>query len=256
MTYLQAVILGLIQGLTEFLPVSSSGHLVIFQNFFGFTEPLIQFDVMLHLGTIIAVLVAFWQEIIRLLRFPWRHDFWVVIVACIPVGIFGFFLDDYVSALFSSTIAVGIALLVTGLLMFLSDRMTGYKKWKDITYKNALIIGLCQGCAIIPGLSRSGSTIFGALLCHLDRNTAARFSFIMSVPVILAAAGKSFVEAFSESGGVGIVPQYFVGMLVAAVTGWFAIRFFIRLLEKANMKYFAYYCWLVGVALLVKVIFF
>jgi len=244
----QAFILGVVQGLTEFLPVSSSGHLVIFQSLLGINEPAITFDVFLHVGTLLAVFVAFWSYIRYLIMHLLSKEFGLLVVATIPGALMGFFLEDFFTGLFASLIAVACALIITGILLFISDNFWGMRTIKQIGVKEALVIGIFQGLAIAPGLSRSGSTIFGALLCGLDRKEAARFSFIMSIPIILGAAAKSIWD-MSEAGTFYFQWTYFFGAAIAAIFGYLAIKIFLKLLEKANLRIFSYYCW--GVAVLI-----
>ena len=249
---LEAILLGLVQGLTEFLPVSSSGHLVITQAILGISGDVLIFDVFVHLGTLVAVFVAFWGDIVAILRRPFCRFTLLIIIGCIPAALMGFFLDDFFSGLFRSLTAVAIALIITGILLFISDRFDGQKTVNDMKITDALVVGLFQGCAIAPGLSRSGSTIFGSLICGLKRSEAAKF--IISIPVILGAAAK---EIFDVTQGVGgtIEWTYFLGAAVAAISGYAAIRIFLKLLEKKSMRYFSFYVWIVAAALLISRIF-
>ena len=250
----QAILLGLVQGLTEFLPVSSSGHLVITQSLLGIEGDVLIFDVFVHLGTLVAVFVAFWGDIVALLKKPFCRFTLLIIIGCIPAALMGFFLDDFFSGLFNSLTAVAIALVITGILLFISDRFNGQKTINEMKITDALIVGVFQGCAIAPGLSRSGSTIFGSLICGLKRSEAAKFSFIISIPVILGAAAKEIFDVTQGTGGV-IEWTYFLGAAVAAVSGYVAIRIFLKLLEKKSMRYFSIYVWIVAAALLISRIF-
>lgn len=250
----QAALLGLIQGLTEFLPVSSSGHLVIGQALLGIEAEMISFDVFVHVGTLAAVFVAFWSDIAALLRRPFCRFTALLVVGCIPAAVMGLLLDDFFTGLFSSLTAVACALIVTGVLLMISDRFGGSKTIAEMRFSEALVIGVFQGCAITPGLSRSGSTIFGALLCGLKRSEAARFSFLVSIPVILGAAAKECWD-MAAGGGVTLEWTYFLGALVAALSGYAAIRVFLRLLEKRNMRYFSYYVWLLALVVLASRLF-
>ncbi|MBE0583611.1 MAG: undecaprenyl-diphosphate phosphatase, partial [Desulfofustis sp.] len=200
MELIKALLLGFIQGATEFLPVSSSGHLVLGSHLLGFTEQSIAFDVMLHIGTLVSVLLVFRRDIASMLVAPWhwlrgnRSDAtlhflrWdaAIIVATIPAVIVGLTMKDLVEALFTSLLVVYLMLAVTGVLMILSSRLVD--RGSRITWWRALLIGVGQACAIVPGLSRSGTTIFTAMLLGVNRETAARFSFLMSLPAILGAA--------------------------------------------------------------------
>lgn len=253
-TVLEAIILGMVQGLTEFLPVSSSGHLVITQALLGINSEVLVFDVFVHIGTLLAVFVAYRKDIWGLLRRPFCKFTALLIVACIPTGLMGVFLNDFFTGLFSSIIAVAGALVLTGIILVISDHYHGQKNISDMTFANALVVGFFQGCAITPGLSRSGSTIFGALISGLKRSEAAKFSFIVSIPVILGAALKELLD-MAQEGIMHIEWTYFLGALVAAGCGYFAITFFIKLLEKANLRYFAYYCWVVAAIVIITAIF-
>lgn len=253
-SFWEAVILGIVQGLTEFLPVSSSGHLVITQALFGITDDVLVFDIFVHLGTLVAVFIAFWDDIKAILRHPFQRLTGLILVGCIPAALMGFLLDDVFSALFNSLLAVGIALIITGILLFISDRFGGKRTVESMSFGHALVIGVFQGLAITPGLSRSGSTIFGSLLCGLTRKDAARFSFLISIPVILGAALKEIVGGIG-GGELVIEWTYFVGAAIAAVFGYLAIRVFLRLLQKRSMKYFSYYVWAVAAAVLISRIF-
>ncbi|MDO4581259.1 MAG: undecaprenyl-diphosphate phosphatase [Bacillota bacterium] len=252
-TVLEAILLGLVQGLTEFLPVSSSGHLVITQALLGITDDVLIFDVFVHLGTLAAVFAAFWQDILALLKKPFCRFTALIIVGCIPAGLMGVLLNDFFNSLYNSLLVVAIALIVTGILLFISDRFHGEKTIADMSFGDALLVGLFQGCAIVPGLSRSGSTIFGSLLCGLKRAEAARYSFILSIPVILGAALLESIDIFT--GETVFEWTYFLGAAVAAACGYFAIRVFLKLLEKRNMRFFSYYVWLVAAAILISRIF-
>ena len=209
-TPLEAILLGILQGLTEFLPVSSSGHLVICQSLLGMKGDLLIFDVFVHVGTLFAVVVVFWQDIVDIFRHLFSRYTLLLIVGCIPAALMGLLLDDVFTALFSSVTAVALALILTGLLLLISDRFNGTRTLKEMRFSDALTIGIFQGLAITPGLSRSGSTIFGALLCGFKRSEAAKFSFIISIPVILGAALKEGYDVFSTN-GMAVEWTYFLG---------------------------------------------
>ncbi|NLF79983.1 MAG: undecaprenyl-diphosphate phosphatase, partial [Clostridia bacterium] len=230
------------------------GHLVIAQSLLGISGDVLVFDIFVHLGTLVAVFIAFWQDILALLKRPWCRFTLLIIIACIPAALIGLFLDDLIAPLFSSVVAVAIALVITGVLLMISDRFDGRKAIADMTYMDAAAIGLFQGFAIVPGLSRSGSTIFGALLCGLKRADAARFSFIISIPVILGAAGKEIIGSVHAGMDLITLP-YFVGSFVAAITGYIAIRVFLKLLAKKQMRFFSYYVWLIAAIVFISRIF-
>lgn len=242
MSTLQALFLGLVQGLTEFLPVSSSGHLIIFRNIFGIDEPMLTYDIFLHLGTLVAVLIVFWRDIWRLIRRPFCKEVLLLIIATVPVGVIGLLFDDAVEAA-STLLTVGIGLIITGTLLFFSDHLNGKLELKQLSCGKALLVGTIQGIAVLPGISRSGSTIFASLLCGLNRKEAARYSFLLSILAILGAGLVQALDIVKDTGSFNLDVTYLVGMLAAAVSGFAAIRIFLRLLEKKSMKFFSYYCW-------------
>lgn len=250
MTIFEAIILGLVQGLTEFLPVSSSGHLIIFQNLFGMEEPMLTFDIFLHIGTLFAVFVVFWKDIWRLLRRPFCKEVALLIVATIPVGVVGLLFDDKVAAI-STLTTVGICLVFTGIILFFSDRLSGKLKIEELSFGKALLVGIMQGIAVLPGVSRSGSTICASLLCGLDRKDAARYSFLLSIIAILGAGLVQSIGIVQEHGTLNLSTEYIAGMITAALSGFAAIKFFLKLLEKKSMRFFSYYCWSVAAIILV-----
>lgn len=267
----KAVQLGIIQGITEFLPISSSGHLVVFQNLFGLHQPQLLFDIMVHFGTLMAVFVIFREDIINILKdlylyvsnrlkkesseTPERSSYNVkllqfIIIATIPTGIIGYLFEKRVEQLFSSLKIVGIMLLVTGLLLWLTKRFS--KDEKDIhkmSFKNSLVIGFVQGLAILPGISRSGSTIAFGLFQGLEKSLAIRFSFLLSIPAILGAMSLKLGEFLHLNYSL-MIPNI-VGMTVAFLVGCFSLKLLIRIIMKGNFFYFAYYCWLFGLFILI-----
>jgi undecaprenyl-diphosphatase len=249
LTIIQALVLGMVQGLTEFLPVSSSGHLVIFQHLFGIKGSPLTFDVLVHLGTLLAVFVAFWDDIAAIFKKPFSRLTYLIIVGCIPAGLMGFFLKPLFARAFESLLVVGIGLLITGVVLkvseIVSDNSLVMKEVRETGYLDVLFIGLLQGIAIVPGISRSGSTIAGGLLAGLDRTFAARYSFLLSIPVILGAALVQLKD-FTPDTVTGSMVPYIVGPLTAAVFGYFAIKIVLKLVENGRLSIFSYYCWIVG----------
>ena len=266
MNILQGIIIGIVQGLTEFLPVSSSAHLVFIQNILGVQSSL-AFDTFLHLGSLLAVLWFFRADIIKMIvswisslsdiihgRFregfyddPYKRLAWYVIIATIPVGLAGVFFEDSVDALFSGALYVpAFFLFVTGTILYLSQRMTsGSINFRNITGKHALFMGLGQACAILPGLSRSGTTIAAGLVAGLDKEFAAKFSFILAIPAILGA----FILQVKDIGSAmdaNFLPV-FLGFVAAFISGYIAIKWMLDLIQKRNLDIFAYYCWIVGI---------
>ncbi|NLM51967.1 MAG: undecaprenyl-diphosphate phosphatase [Firmicutes bacterium] len=247
----EGIILGIIQGLTEFLPVSSSGHLVIFQELLGISATGVTFEVMVHFATLLSVLFVFGHDIIRLAknalhRNQERHFLLMLLLGIIPTGLMGVLLGDFFSKLYDSPLITGFMLLVTGCILFTLYRIKpGQKNEETMTALDALLISVAQGIAIIPGISRSGSTITAAIWRGLNRETAVRFSFLVSIPVILGAT----VLELKELPAVGFTMfsgGMLAGMVAAFISGIVAIRFFIKLLAAGRFHYFAYYCWFVG----------
>ena len=265
MNIIQAIIIGVVQGLTEFLPVSSSAHLVFAHNILN-VESSLACDVFLHLGTLIAVLWYFRWDIIKMLkswwlsigdilqgRFmegfrddPYKRLAWYVILATIPVGIVGVLFEDSVDALFAGALYVpAFFLFVTGTILYLSQRMPGGNiNLHNITKKEALFMGLGQACAILPGLSRSGTTISAGLVAGLDKEFAAKFSFILSIPAIFGA----FIFQLKDIGSAmdtNFLP-IFLGFIASIIAGYFAIKWMLDLIQNKSLDIFAYYCWVVG----------
>ncbi|MBO4595865.1 MAG: undecaprenyl-diphosphate phosphatase [Bacteroidales bacterium] len=263
MDWLEALILGLVQGLTEFLPVSSSGHLAIGRELLGIeaSGDLI-FEVTVHAATVCATLVVFWKEIWKLLcglfRFKYNDetDYIVkIVVSMIPVLVVGVFFKDYVEALFASLTVVGVALLVTALLLFFSDfasrkAQEANSARNGISFWQALAVGLGQACAVIPGLSRSGTTISTGLICGVRREVMAQFSFLMVLVPILGEAFLDAVGGDMAASSIGVLPLA-VGFAAAFVSGLFACKVMIALVRKARLSWFAAYCAIVGALVLI-----
>ena len=271
MTWFQALLLGLVQGLTEFLPVSSSGHLAIGREILGVeASGDLVFEVAVHAATVLATIVVFRKEIWKLLcgLFKFRYndetDYILKIgLSMIPVLFVGLFLKDKVEALFSSLLVVGVALLVTALLLYLSDRMSLTRKQmvsdapgarNGISWLQALIIGIGQAFAVIPGLSRSGTTISTGLLCGVKRESVAQFAFLMVLIPILGEAFLDVVGGDMASSAIGALPLA-IGFLAAFVSGLFACKVMIALVKKAKLKWFALYCAIVGLLVILFTIF-
>lgn len=272
MNFLSSIFLGLVQGVAEFLPISSSGHLSLFQTFFGLSEAGLFFDVLLHLGTLIAIFVYYWKDIVGLVKefirivaclvskekraqmgrlSPKGRMILMIIVATLPLFVI-LPIKDKVEALYTNTIFVGFALVVTGCILFLSDRMArGKKTAKSATMLDALLVGVGQAFAVVPGLSRSGTTISAGMMRGFSRRFAVRFSFLLSIPAVLGANILSIGEAVSAGIDTSLLPAYIVGTVVAAVSGYFAIRLVNMLADKGKFGNFAYYCWGIGAAAVV-----
>ncbi len=242
MSILESIILGVIQGLTEFLPISSSGHLVLFQRLLGVEEGVLTFDVLVHLGTLVAVIGVFRNDIISIIKRPWQKLTFLLLVATIPTGIIGLTFKDFFERLFESGSTLGIEFILTGLIIWFADKVKDRgKQMDDISYFDAVIVGTMQGIAILPAISRSGLTIAGSLFRGIDRETAARFSFLVSIPAIAGATILDLKDLHALPAGMGL--PFLIGPLVAAVSGYWAIKFMIRVLQKGSMRGFAYYVW-------------
>ena len=253
-TILKTIILGIIQGATEFLPVSSSGHLVLAQKLFGITEGALTLSVFLHFGTLVAVVIALWDDVkgILLLKKSHRRLTFLILVGIIPTGIIGVAFKDLFEEAFNSVLVVGFMLLVTGALLWISEEyQTGRKSEEEMSFLDSIFVGLAQGLAIIPGISRSGSTIVGGFLRGLNRELAARFSFLVSLPVIFGATlleVKDIIE-MGTTGGVSIT-NIVIGTLAATISGYLAVRFLLDYIKKHSFKPFAYYVWGVGIIII------
>jgi undecaprenyl-diphosphatase len=252
MSIIQAIILGLIQGLTEFLPVSSSGHLVLFQKIFGINEPTLIFDTMVHVGTLAAVVTVLWKEIFSILKKPFQKLTWLLLAVTIPTGIIGIMFKDSLEAMYESGSTLGFEFLATGIIILFAERLnSGRKNIKETSYLDAAFIGVMQGAAIMPAVSRSGLTISGALMRDLDREFAAKFSFLLSIPAILGAAVFQ-VKDILEVGSTGIITAPIAaGTIAAAIAGYFSVRFMIVLIKKGSMKYFSYYVFIIGALVII-----
>lgn len=281
MSLLQAILMGIIQGITEFLPVSSSGHLAIFKELFHVDlQTGILFDVMLHIGTLIAVFIVYFKDIKKLViesfaliydcilnlkilisnkihkdneayrplvRNAYRKFVLLVIFSTIPTAIIGYAAKDLIEAVSKILIVPGICLIITGILLFIADKYNeGTKTPKQVSYNNAFIIGICQGIATLPGISRSGTTITACLVSGFDKKFAVKYSFIMSIPAILGAAVLELKDITTMNVTSSELINYFVGTVVAAVVGYVCIKTMLVVVRKKKFKIFAVYCLLAG----------
>lgn len=250
------IILGIMQGLTEFLPVSSSGHLAIAQHFMDFQQAGLLFDTLLHFATLLAVVIYFRRRIgvlvlsflglfianYRLMYIENKRFLWGIIIATIPTGIIGLLLERFVMDMMSAVSLVGYALIVTSILLVLSDRFGGSGK---VTNTSSVILGIVQGLAVIPGISRSGSTIAIAVMLGISRREAAEFSFLMSIPAILGATILQLQHINSVT--TSELSMYSFGMIAAFISGLLAIKVMMIIVEKAKLTFFALYCLIVGI---------
>ena len=270
MTILNAIILGLVQGVTEFLPVSSSGHLAILQTLFGMSDVEnghMFFDVLLHLGTLTAICFVYWNDIAAMfnevsaifkgrtalttkdgkaVQFPAARLLVMILIATLPL-VLVLPVNDYIEELGNYSFFVGIALILTGFVLYAADKLqVGKKTQKNLTVKDAIIIGLCQCVAVIPGISRSGVTITAGLARGANRNFAVKFSLLMSIPTVLGATLIELIKAFSAGIDVSLIPAYIIGMVVSMVSGVLAISAVKYVVNKGKFGGFSYYCWVVG----------
>ncbi len=246
MTYLQAVILGIVQGVAEFLPISSSGHLVLAQLAFDWPLDNLAFNVALHVGTLFSILLVFRHELWGLFRQP--QVVVAIVVATLPIVVVGLLLHDELEQAFASPVAAGIALCMTaGLLWGTRWVDRGAVELADVTWKQALIVGLFQAVAPVPGISRSGITIFAGLLAGMSRHTAATFSFLIAIPAILGAATLESWSLCQEGGlSAGQWNVYGLGAVVAWGVGVFALKVLLRVITARKLYTFAWYCLAVG----------
>ena len=276
MEFWMAIVLGVVQGVAEFLPISSSGHLSLLQHFFGMEEPDALYNILLHFATLIAVCVVYWRDIADLvLEFfraiaalasgertqgnppEARRMILLLILGTLPLFLVLPF-DDFVEGLGANPVFVSVMLIVTGFVLFLSDRYGGGRKnGRTATVKDVLLVGLAQGAATIPGLSRSGTTISAGMALGFDRNFAVRYSFLMSLPAVFGATLLKVVKVAKDGAfDTELLPMYLTGMVIAGVVGFFAISLVKLLASKGKFGSFAYYCWIVGIAALIFSFFF
>ncbi len=262
------LLLSLLQGITEFIPVSSSGHLVFFQNVFGITEPMLSFDILLHVATALAVIIFLRQEIKAILRsllrvfFPFnvervRRGFkedpevrlaFFILISMVPAAFVGIVLKDLLEGLFKTPVLVSIGFFVTGTVLYLTRFFLHPKSVRKLGLFHALLIGIAQAAAIVPGISRSGSTIAAGMFSGIERNAAARYSFLLAVPTILGAAILDMPEAAMPQ----VSPVILTGSLIIAfISGYAALTILARMISSARFHYFSYYCWIMGIVSLI-----
>ena len=270
MEIIYAVVLGIVQGLTEFLPVSSSGHLVLFQNMFGLKEPELLLDVCLHVGTLAAVCAVFFREILAIIaavlntpRLCREHGgikemlkqnqevrmAWLIVVGSVPTAILGLLFHDMADRIFGSVMIVGFMLIATGTFLWLT-RLASIqgRPIEKMGAVDSLVVGFVQGLAIMPGISRSGATISAALFLGIDRDLAGRYSFLLSIPAIVGALILG-LESPSMRSSIPL-PGILAGALAAALTGYYALKVLLRLVRGGRLHYFSGYCWVVGISAL------
>lgn len=264
MTIIQALVLGIIQGLTEFLPVSSSGHLIFIPKIFGWPNQGTDFDVIIHLGTLLALVIYFRKKLWFLLKAFFskssetkqnRKLVWLIILTVLPAGVVGLFLGDKIEKLYSgSALIIGISFIVWGIILGLADKYSAkfanVNSLSQLNWKKSLVVGLAQAVALIPGTSRSGITMTAGMFCKLDKKTAAEFSFLISVPIV-ALAGLSGLWHLSKTGfeTVGLLPLS-IGFMASAISGLFAVWSLLKILEKWSFRPFVIYRIIIGLIIL------
>lgn len=272
MTILEAIIVGIVQGLTEFIPVSSSAHIILAQSVLGVKQPGITFEVVVHIGTLVSVFWVFGEDILKLLKASLdiprsiinresfdslktkdeRNFIFMLIIATIVTGTVGILFGDFFKGLYDNLKVVGSMLLVTGFILWFSQKARpGHKTEGKIGVLDAITIGAFQSFAIFPGISRSGSTIAGALLRKLDKETAVRYSFILSIPAILGATILEIGDVLQTGFDTNLAVPYLFGLIFSALSGIIAIKWLVALLKKGKLHYFSFYCWFVGILVLV-----
>ncbi|GAA0354802.1 undecaprenyl-diphosphate phosphatase [Bacillus horti] len=252
MDWIEAILLGLVQGLTEFLPISSTGHLYLGRELIGLKEAGLFLDTMLHLGTLIAVIVVYKNELWTVIKKPFGRLSLILIVGTIPAVAVGLLFKDYFEGISKTGSTIGWEFLITGFILWFSDRIKkGAKKLQDISYGDALFIGSFQAVAIFPAISRSGLTIVAGLFRKLDREVAAYFSFLLSVPVIGGAVLLQLVDLL-QGKGLGEVTgsALLIATIASALAGFIAVKWMISYLKKGSLKWFAVYVWTLGLSVL------
>ena len=264
MSVVQSIILGIIQGLTEFIPISSSGHLVLVPHLFGWEispEESFIFNIMLQVATLVAVFAYFWQDILSIMSItiqdirqkqPLAHPesrlAWLLVIATIPAGLVGLILNGTLQKSFDSPLSTSIFLLGTAALLVAAEKFGNRSRpLSNISWLDAIWIGITQILALLPGISRSGATITGGMLRDLDRPTAARFSFLMSIPIMIAAGLFASLKLTRIPNFIELLPTFSAGFIAAAVTGYLAIRWLLRYLSNRSLYVFAIYCAAFGI---------
>lgn len=252
MEIIEILILAIIQGITEWLPISSSGHLVAAQECLLREQPPLIFYVALHIGTLCVVLAMFWRELLEIAKALVRLDFKAeegrlalfIVVGSIPTGLIGYFFHDIFKSFFYNVLAVGIALVINGSFLFVSERRGSGRK---LGYLDSLLIGIAQGVAIIPGISRSGLTITAGLLRRVEKETAFRYSFLLSIPAVVGATITESVDLVTLDTDISAV---FLGVVVSMIVGYVSLKLLKKLVMRGKFHLFAYYCWMAGIVII------
>lgn len=247
---LEALILGIVQGLTEFLPVSSTAHLILFPWFFGWTGEVdtLSFDIALHTGTLIALLACFWRDWIELITKK-QKLFGLIVLASIPAGVAGYLLNNFVERALREPLIISLMLVAIGFLMLIAEKASKYKDMEKTELKDAVIIGIAQAIAIIPGVSRSGITISAGLFRGLKREASARFSFLLSTPIIAGATMLHFKKLITAQENYNL-QLFAIGLVTSYITGLIAIKFLLNFLKKHPLNVFVYYRFILAVVII------
>lgn len=262
---LKYIILGIIQGLTEPLPISSSGHLVIFKNLFNLNSLNdLNFEIIVNFASFLAISFIYRKDITKLIKdsinylktknYKYYHSFkyiLLIILACIPAGILGFIFKDKIDLISSNVKYIGIALLITSLALFIVKKIDGIKNNNNITYKDSVIIGLFQGVALLPGISRSGATLTGGLLRNIKKEDAVKFSFMLYLPISIASFILGIKDFTTSSNFNNLYISYILGFIFSLFTTYFTTKWFINIIKKKKLIYFSIYCFIVGLLVLI-----
>jgi len=240
MTVFVAIILGIVQGITEFLPVSSSGHLVLFQKIFGINIDCLFFDVVVHLGTLFAVIIVYRKSVLDIIKHPFCEKAQKLVFATLPTIIIALLFKDFFKNSFDGSFLV-VGFLATSAIMFIANYSCEHNyQYKSLSYPNAIVMGIFQGMAILPGISRSGSTISSAMVQGIRRNESAEFSFLMSIPVILGSLVFELFEIGSSSLNISVL-ALICGFIFSAIAGYISIKFMLKVIKKAKFAWFGVY---------------
>lgn len=250
----QGILLGILQGIAEFLPISSSGHLILGQHFFDLTEPMLAFDISVHMGTLGAIIIVFFKDIKNILIKPDLKLISLIIIGCIPTALIGYIIKKWEEVIFSSVLLVGFMLIITGIILWQTRKKQDNSKLKnlkaqDIGFKSALFIGVCQGIAVIPGISRSGATISAGLFANLDKKMAVKFSFLLSIPAIIGAQILQLTDSMGTPFVISKATLF--GTLASFVTGYFALIILLKTVNNGKLHLFAPYCWIAGISAII-----
>ena len=273
MSIFEALVLGFVQGATEFLPISSSGHLVIMETLFGITENNLALTIILHMGTFLAIIAAYPKAVLNLLKefflmlfdlirlkglnlkkSKYRYYIIFIVIGTIPAGIVGVLFDDVIEATFSQIYVVAITLFITGFILLIGEKVgkNNIKPIEQLGAGKSFIVGLFQMCAILPGISRSGTTMTGGLICGLEKEEALEFSFLLALPAILGSLVLKIGDVMRMIGDVSPAP-IMVGFFTALIVGYLSIKLFNLIVKKGSLLYFSVYCWIIGLILVMNI---